>query len=76
MGFPKSRSICGVTSTKTSSSPTLQGSVTFHCGPFVQQGPALVDLRRREVLDPYGSLKFHLPKGGWVELDRRMGSRN
>ncbi len=45
-----------------------QGSVTVHCGPYAQAGPALVGLRRREVLDPYGSVKLFSPKGGWVEL--------
>lgn len=45
-----------------------QGSVTVHCGPYAQTGPALVGLRRREVLDPFGSMKLFSPKGGWIEL--------
>ncbi len=45
-----------------------QGSVVVHCGPYVQRGPLLTGLRRREVLDPYGSLNFFSPRGGWIEI--------
>jgi hypothetical protein len=42
------------------------GSVTIHCGPYIQTGPAGTFGRRREILDAHGFIDF-LPKtGGWA----------
>jgi hypothetical protein len=44
------------------------GSVTVHCGPFIQSGPARVFGRRREVLDPEALIVFDPPEKGWTQL--------
>jgi len=41
------------------------GSITIHCGPYMQSGPAGAYGRRREILDGHGFIDFLPSIGGW-----------
>jgi hypothetical protein len=41
------------------------GSVTIHCGPYTQTGPAGTYGQRREILDSHGFIDFLPITGGW-----------
>jgi hypothetical protein len=43
-----------------------RGSLTIHCGPYVQQGPETFR-RRREILGPWSTIVFDPPADGWTQ---------